>query len=131
MMERLRLTSTAAILELIQVCEEYGQDVEKEEFVPLVQLRKEIEKDLGRIAEEGVPTDMREWINDSIKELKDLENHLKSLDPERKFNFLPAMGKKDFRKYYFQWAVDNPQANSVAIYDPVTKTMRIFKANCA
>ncbi len=122
MPERLRLTAAAALFEMLQICLNGAE--EQEEFLPILQMTKDVLNDMGLLDPTGTPPDMQEWLSAEIKELKIVAGKMKEEDT----SFLPAIGKKDFRKYYFQWAVDCPKANSVVIWDTEAKVMRIFTA---
>ena len=41
-------------------------------------------------------------------------------------SFCPRIGKLDFRKWYYQWAVSDPMENVAAVYDPEAKKYRYF-----
>ena len=127
MFERIRLTSHMSAIEMIQLC--IVATNQGAEFAPALQMTKDVLADMKLIPEELVPRDMRDWVTEIDSELSTVCDDLKTACAADQ-SFVPAMAKLDFRKYYFQFGVDRIMANSVVIWDPVQRKMRLFVSDC-
>ncbi len=109
--DKLELQASPAINTILQLLM-----AERQQFQLINQAKKDVTISLG----------FRENEEDEIKD-KARSNWLnrKGGNPVRR----PAVGKKDFKGYYWQWACSQPHANIAAVFDPTTGKYRYYRFN--